>query len=103
MINTFIPQRKIISMSKIMPLDLLSSIKGARSSEAVKELFKVINQAIPASEAEVSDERNVEAVGLEDLRDDHIERSPEIERELIKKNFPKAKDGYLVVPKVIED
>ena len=49
-------------MSKIMPLDLLSSIKGARSSEAVEELFNVIRKAVPTNESEITFETNVEAV-----------------------------------------
>jgi Asp-tRNA(Asn)/Glu-tRNA(Gln) amidotransferase C subunit len=90
-------------MNKIMPLDLLSSIKGASPSEAVNELFRVIREAVLAEEGDIIPETNVEAVSLEDLRDDRIERSTEIEIELIRKNFPVEKDGFLVVPKVIED
>jgi Asp-tRNA(Asn)/Glu-tRNA(Gln) amidotransferase C subunit len=90
-------------MSKIMPLELLSSIKGARSSEAVNELFNVIRKAVPAKEVDITPETMVDAVSLEDLRSDSIERCPEIEKEIIKKNFPKEKNGFLVVPKVIED
>lgn len=86
-----------------MPLDLLSSIKGARSSEAVNELFNVIKKAVPTKEGNIALETNVDAVSIEDLRSDSIERCPEIEKELIKKNFPKEKNGFLVVPKVIED
>lgn len=86
-----------------MPLDLLSSIKGARSSDAVKELFNLIKKAVPSDEGEISLESYVESVSIEDLRSDNIERCPEIERELIKKNFSKSKEGYLIVPKVIED
>ena len=90
-------------MSKIMPLDLLASIKGAGSSEAIDELFSVINKAIPTREGEITTETDVAAVSLEDLRSDRIERSPEMEKELIRKNFPKEKNGFLVVPKVMED
>jgi Asp-tRNA(Asn)/Glu-tRNA(Gln) amidotransferase C subunit len=90
-------------MSKIMPLDLLSSIKGARSSEAVNELFNVIKKAVPTKEVDITPETSVDAVSIEDLRSDSIERCPDIEKEIIKKNFPKEKNGYLVVPKVIED
>jgi Asp-tRNA(Asn)/Glu-tRNA(Gln) amidotransferase C subunit len=90
-------------MSKIMPLDLLSSIKGARSSKAVKELFNVIKNAAPAGEGDIAFETNVDAVSIEDLRSDRIKKCPEIEKDLIKQNFPVEKNGYLVVPKVIED
>jgi Asp-tRNA(Asn)/Glu-tRNA(Gln) amidotransferase C subunit len=90
-------------MSKIMPLDLLSSIKGARSSEAVDELFNTIKRAVPENEGDIAPDTDVGAVSLDSLRSDSIERCPEIEKELIKKNFPKEKNGFLVVPKVIED
>jgi Asp-tRNA(Asn)/Glu-tRNA(Gln) amidotransferase C subunit len=90
-------------MSKIMPLDLLSSIKGARSSEAVNELFNVIRRAIPDTEEDIISETDAEAVTLASLRSDSIERCPENEKSIIRKNFPKEKNGFLVVPKVIED
>jgi Asp-tRNA(Asn)/Glu-tRNA(Gln) amidotransferase C subunit len=90
-------------MSKIMPLDLLSSIKGARSSEAVNELLSVIKRAVPGNEGENTPDTDLDAVFVDSLRSDIIERCPDIEKELIKKNFPKEKNGFLVVPKVIED
>ncbi|MBN2863448.1 MAG: hypothetical protein JXN62_09825 [Bacteroidales bacterium] len=90
-------------MNKIMPLELLSSIKGAGSSEAVNELFNVIKKAVPAEEGDNTPVTNVEAVSLEDLRSDSIVRCPETEIELIRRNFPEEKNGFLVVPKVIED
>lgn len=90
-------------MSKIMPLALLSSIKGARSSEAVEELFETIRKAVPVGGSDNESETNAEAVSLEDLRSDQIERCPEHEKELIRKNFPESKNGFLVVSKVIED
>lgn len=86
-----------------MPLDLLASIKGARSSEAVNELFNVIKRAVPENEGDITPDINIDAVSLDSLRSDIIKRCPEIEKELIKKNFPKEKNGFLVVPKVIED
>lgn len=86
-----------------MPLDLLSSIKGARSSEAVNEMFNVIKGAVPENVGGISNDINTDAVSLDSLRSDIIERCPEIEKELIRKNFPKEKNGFLVVPKVIED
>ena len=90
-------------MSKIMPLDLLSSIKGARSSEAVNELFNAIKRAFTENEGNIIYDIDVDAVSLDSLRSDSIERCPEIEKEIIRKNFPKEKNGYLIVPKVIED
>ena len=86
-----------------MPLDLLSSIQGARSSEAVNELFKVIKRAVPGKQAETHLDLIAPAVTIDTLRADVVEKCPEIEKELIKRNFPEEKNGYLVVPKVIED
>jgi Asp-tRNA(Asn)/Glu-tRNA(Gln) amidotransferase C subunit len=90
-------------MDKIMPLDLLSSIKGARSSEAVNELFNVIKKAVPDNQEDTGPDPVENAVVIEDLRGDTIERCGEDEKELIRKNFPKEKNGFLVVPKVIEE
>jgi len=91
-------------MGKIMPLDLLSSIKGARSSEAVNELFNVIKRAVPDKKGDDMPEAAcINALSIESLRSDIVERCQESEKELIIKNFPKEKNRYLVVPKVIED
>lgn len=91
-------------MEKIMPLELLSSIKGARSSEAVNELFKVIQQAVPDMEGDRGSEEDSDvAISVERLRSDTVKRSSELEREIIRKNFPNEKNGFLVVSKVIED
>ena len=92
-------------MEKIMPLEVLASIKGATSSEAVDELFDVIRKAVP-EEGTSSGKREVRAiagVSLDELRSDEVAESPVNERELIRKNFPNEKNGYVVVPKVIED
>lgn len=91
-------------MSKMMTLEVLSSIKGATSSEAVNELFEVIKKAVPSNEgADILGSAIQNAVSINDLRDDVVMESPEAERKLIKGNFPKEKNGYLVVSKVIED
>ena len=87
-------------MSKIMTVDVLSSIKGAQPSEAVNKLFEVIKNANPTNSA--FNNVNSNAVSLSDLRDDIVIESSEIEKQIIKENFPKEKDGYLVVTKVIE-
>ena len=86
-----------------MPLDLLSGIKGAASSEAVNELFNIIKRSAPCNGGNHLPGAGINAVSLNDLRDDEIIRCAEAEIELIKKNFPKEKNGFLVVPKVIED
>jgi len=90
-------------MEKIMPLDLLSGIKGAASSEAVDELFNIIKRSAPCNGENHLPGAGINSVSLDDLRNDEIIRCPEAETELIKKNFPKEKNGFLVVPKVIED
>ncbi len=82
-----------------MTLEVLSSIKGAESSEAVEKLFDVIKKAnINLDNLAVS-----EGVSLSKLREDKVIASSEIEKEIIRNNFPKSKNGYLVVSKVIEE
>ncbi len=89
-------------MSKIMTVDILSSIKGAEPSEAVNKLFDVIKNAQPTNNNSFNNV-NSNALSLNDLREDVVVKSSVIEREIIKENFPKEKNGYLVVSKVIED
>ncbi len=86
-----------------MPLDLLSSIKGARSSEAVNELFNVIKRAVPDNPGMSIQDKDPNAVSISELRSDEIKRCDEDQKELIRKNFPQEKNGFLVVPKVIEE
>ena len=85
-----------------MTLDVLSSIKGAQASKVVDDLFEVIKQG---QEVQDNQEVNLEslAVNVSDLRPDEPMVSSEIERNLIIENFPNEKNGYLVVPKVIEE
>ena len=89
-------------MSKIMTVDILSSIKGAQPSEAVNKLFDVIKNAVPTHNASFNNVIN-NAVSLDDLRNDVVIESSDLEKQIIKENFPKEKNGYLVVSKVIED
>ena len=89
-------------MSKIMTVDILSSIKGAKPSEAVNQLFDVIKNAHPTNN-NASNNVNLNAVSISDLREDVVVKSTAKEREIIKENFPNEKDGFLVVAKVIED
>ena len=86
-----------------MPLDLLSSIKGARSSEAINELFKVIKKAMPDNQRVDSSDMGSNALSINELRRDEIVRCDEDQKELIRQNFPEEKNGFLVVPKVIEE
>ena len=89
-------------MNKIMTVDVLSSIKGAQPSEAVNKLFDIIKNAHPANDNSFNNNHN-NYLSLNDLRDDIVILSSEIEKKIIKENFPKEKDGFLVVSKVIEE
>ncbi len=89
-------------MSKIMTVDILSSIKGAQASEAVSKLFDVIKNAHPTNNNAVNNANN-NAVSLNDLREDVVIESSAIEKQIIKENFPNEKNGFLVVSKVIEE
>jgi Asp-tRNA(Asn)/Glu-tRNA(Gln) amidotransferase C subunit len=89
-------------MSKIMTVDILSSIKGAQPSEAVTKLFDVIKKAQPTNNNSFNNNHN-NGVSLSDLRDDVVIESSALEKQIIKENFPKKKNGYLVVSKVIEE
>tara|TARA_R110002074_G_scaffold208268_1_gene376862 strand:+ start:859 stop:1122 length:264 start_codon:yes stop_codon:yes gene_type:complete len=87
-------------MSKMMTVDVLSSIKGAQPSETVNKLFDVIKNANINNTTIVE---NKNAVFLDDLREDVVVDSSEVEKQIIIENFPKEKNGYLVVAKVIEE
>ena len=89
-------------MSKIMTVDILSSIKGAQPSETVNKLFDAIKKAQPTNNNS-SNNVNYNCVSLNDLREDVVMESSALEKQIIIENFPKEKNGYLVVAKVIED
>ena len=89
-------------MSKIMTVDVLSSIKGAQPSETVNKLFDAIKKAQPTNNNS-SNNVNYNCVSLNDLREDVVMESSALEKQIIIENFPKEKNGYLVVAKVIED
>lgn len=84
-----------------MTVDILSSIKGAKPSEAVNKLFEVIKNANSNSENSFNNIHN-NSLSLEDLREDVVIESSAKEKEIIIENFPEEKNGYLVVSKVIE-
>jgi len=88
-------------MSKLMTVDILSSIKGAKESAAVSQLFDVIKNASTNTRASFNNSKN--AVSLDDLREDIVINSSSIEKQIIIENFPKEKNGYLVVDRVIEE
>jgi Asp-tRNA(Asn)/Glu-tRNA(Gln) amidotransferase C subunit len=89
-------------MSKIMTVDVLSSIKGAQPSESVNKLFEAIKNANSTNNNFFNNNHN-NAVSLNDLREDFVIDSPQIEKQIIIENFPREKNGYLVVSKVIEE
>ncbi len=83
-----------------MTVDILSSIKGAEPSEAVNKLFEVIKHAQATNNTPFNN--NHDSVSLDNLRADEIVESSALEKQIIKDNFPKEKNGYLVVSKVID-
>ncbi len=85
----------------MMTVDILSSIKGAKESETVSKLFEVIKNANTINNNSFNNANN--AVPLDDLREDVVIDSSKVEKEIIIENFPKEKNGYLVVAKVIEE
>ena len=85
-----------------MTVDILSSIKGAQPSKAVNKLFEAIKNANSTNNNSFN-KNHTNAVSLDDLRDDVVIDSSNIEKQLIIENFPKEKNGYLVVAKVIEE
>ncbi|WP_199287738.1 hypothetical protein [Pseudotamlana carrageenivorans] len=89
-------------MSKIMTVDVLSSIKGAQPSETVNKLFEVIKNANLTNNNSFNNNHN-NSVSLNELRDDIVIPSSDLEKQIIIENFPKEKNGYLVVSKVIEE
>jgi Asp-tRNA(Asn)/Glu-tRNA(Gln) amidotransferase C subunit len=84
-----------------MTVDVLSSIKGAQPSEAVNKLFEVIKNANKTNNSFNNNHNN--AVTLDELREDVVIDSSKTEKQIIIENFPKEKNGYLVVSKVIEE
>ncbi len=85
-----------------MTVDILSSIKGAQPSETVNKLFDVIKNANTTNNNSFNNNHN-NASSLNDLRNDVVINSSDAEKQIIIENFPKEKNGYLVVSKVIEE
>lgn len=84
-----------------MTVDVLSSIKGAKPSETINKLFEVINKADMSTDNTAGTSAH-NAVSLDNLREDIVVESSDLEKQLIVENFPQEKNGYLVVAKVIE-
>tara|TARA_B110000208_G_scaffold27786_1_gene36366 strand:- start:39 stop:341 length:303 start_codon:yes stop_codon:yes gene_type:complete len=97
----FFYEFKMKDMSEIMTVDILSSIKGAKPSESVHKLFDVIKNANQNNNT--LNTVNYNSVSLDDLREDVVMESSSLEKEIIIENFPKEKNRFLVVAKVIED
>ena len=97
----FFYEFKMKDMSEIMTVDILSSIKGAKPSESVNKLFDVIKNANQNNNTLHTVHYN--SVSLDDLREDVVMESSSLEKEIIIENFPKEKNRFLVVAKVIED
>lgn len=89
-------------MNKIMPLEILSSINGARPSESIEELFKKVKNAFEDIENDVETEINDKIMDIDSLREDIVIETDEDEIKILIQNFPVKKDNYLVVPRVIE-
>ncbi len=88
-----------------MPLSVLSSIKDAKQSESVTKLFETIKQANINKNTENQENINLlntSIVEVSSLREDTVIESSETEKQFIKANFPLQKNGFLVVPKVID-
>lgn len=88
-------------MSKIMTVDVLSSIKNAKPSKSVNELFDSIKNASTKNTNKNNSLNTI--VSINDLREDVIISSSEIEKQIIIDNFPKQKNRFLVVSKIIEE
>ena len=88
-------------MSKIMTVDILSSIKGAQPSESVNKLFDVIKNANSSNDNSLNIV-NHNCVSVNSLREDVVIESSAMEKQIILENFPNKKNGFLVVAKVIE-
>ena len=85
-----------------MTVDILSSIKGAQPSETVNKLFEVIKKAQITNNNSLNNV-NYNCVSVDKLREDMVIESSDLEKQIIIENFPKQKNGYLVVSQIIED
>ena len=72
-----------------------------KNREGLNNLFDVIKNANATNNNSFNNQNN--AVSLNDLREDIVFNSSSIEKQIIIENFPKEKNGYLVVAKVIEE
>lgn len=89
-------------MNRIMPLDALSSIKEAKPSKAVEELFEKVKSAINEIEENATSSYTL-TIDVEVLREDVVKECDKDVIMIIRQNFPMQKAGYLVVPRVIDE
>ena len=77
-----------------------SSIKNAKESDVVNDLFEVIKKT-PIENAANKSPDSEYCIDFNDLRSDVVVAFSQNDKNIIKSNFPKEKKGYLVVSKVI--
>ena len=91
-------------MNELTPLETLSNIEGATSSEAVESLFDTLRQVELGNNGDdFISLLSGNAVTTDELREDVVVEASELEKRLIIANFPSEKDNFLIVPKVIEE
>lgn len=90
-----------MSVEKTMTLDVLSSIKGASSSKVIENIFQSIKN-VNVEGLQKSNYNQTKTAFTKELREDVVVLSSELEKEIIRKGFPKQKNGYLVVQKIID-
>ena len=91
-------------MSELRSLEILSNIKDATSSKSVEQLFGAVRAAVSEqNDVDFVELMSDSAVTANELREDVVIKSSEMERQIIIDNFPLSKNSYLVVPKVIEE
>ena len=91
-------------MSELKSLEILTNIKDAVASEPIKQLFANVRTAVPEdNEVDFVEFVPDNTVTVNELREDMVIESSEMERQIIVDNFPLSKNNYLVVPKVIEE
>lgn len=89
-------------MSSTISLENLSNIRDAKSSQSTYELFKIIESAYLNNKDQIS-KMNLysNVVQIDHLREDNVVEVSQAEQEIIRNNFPRKTNGYLIVPKVI--
>ena len=91
-------------MQELISLENLSNIEGATTLEAVEQLFETLRLVETGSNKDdfISLSSGI-VMTTDDLREDRVVESSDVEKRLIIENFPSQKNNYLIVPKVIEE